>query len=68
MNGLVKTSIKVRKAHLMTGMMAAMVQLASQDLEADDELLNRVKTLLENFKAKLEAGLAEAASAEEAAI
>lgn len=42
MNGLLKTAIQVKKAHLMTGVMAALVQLANKDLEADDELLNRV--------------------------
>jgi len=41
----------------MNGVMAAMVQLANKDVQADDELLKRVKSLLENFKEKVQNAL-----------
>lgn len=47
--------MKVKKTHLMNGVMGALVQLAAKDIQADDELLNRVKSLFENFRTKLQA-------------
>jgi PBP1b-binding outer membrane lipoprotein LpoB len=68
MNGLVKSAVKIRKVHLLSGVMAAMSQLASKDLQADEALLEKVKTLLSNFREKTDTEYREAAAAEEAAI
>lgn len=68
MNSLLKSSVKVRKVHFLSGVMAAMSQLASKDLQADEALLEKVKTLLTNFREKVETAFREAAAVEEAAI
>lgn len=67
-NGMLKNSVKIRKAHLLAGVMSALAQLASKDLQADEALLERVKTMLTNFREKIEAEFQEAAAAEQAAI
>jgi len=68
MNGMLKNSIKIRKAHLLTGIMSALAQLASKDLQGDEAMLERVKTMLTNFREKVEADYQEAAVAEQAAV
>jgi hypothetical protein len=45
-NGILKTSVKVRKAHYLAGVMTALAQLANADIQADEGALERVKTLL----------------------
>eukprot|EP01006_Ploeotia_vitrea_P033063 TRINITY_DN65217_c0_g1_i1.p1 TRINITY_DN65217_c0_g1~~TRINITY_DN65217_c0_g1_i1.p1 ORF type:complete len:173 (+),score=31.59 TRINITY_DN65217_c0_g1_i1:597-1115(+) len=65
---MLKNSVKIRKAHLLAGVMSALAQLASKDLQADEALLERVKTMLTNFREKIEAEFQEAAAAEQAAI
>lgn len=67
-NEMLKTSVKIRKAHLMSGLMATLVQLATSDIEADSGFLERVKGELNNFKDKLTADYQEAATAEDASI
>jgi len=48
----------------MAGVMTALSQLANKDIQADEGLLNRVKTLLTNFREKMEAEFNAAAAAE----
>lgn len=67
-NGLLKTAVKIRKAHLMGGIMSAMAQLGSSEVQADEELLNRVKNLLTNFKDNLVEKFNNSSQAEQAAI
>jgi len=67
-NEMLKTSIKIRKAHLMSGLMATLVQLATSDIEADSGFLERVKGELNNFKDKLTADYQEAAATEDASV
>jgi len=68
MNGLLKSAVKIRKVHLLSGVMSAMSQLASKDIQADEALLEKVKTLLTNFREKTDSEYRDAATAEEAAI
>jgi hypothetical protein len=68
MNGLLKSAVKIRKVHLLAGVMSALSQLATKDLQADEALLEKVKTLLTNFREKTESEYRDAAAAEEAAI
>jgi len=68
MNGMLKDAVKIRKVHHLMGVMSALSQLASKDLQADEALFERVKTMLTNYRTKIQAEYQEAASAEQAAI
>jgi len=67
-NGLIKNFVKIRKVHLLQGVMSALAQLASKDLQADEALLERVNDMLTNLRDKLESEYQAAAQTEEAAI
>jgi predicted nucleic acid-binding Zn-ribbon protein len=67
-NGMLKNAVKIRKVHHLTGLMSALAQLAAKDTQADEALLERVKTLLNNYRDKIEQEFQEAAAAEQAAI
>jgi len=67
-NKLLKSAVKIRKAHLMAPLMSALAQLASKDLQADDGLLDRVRTMLQNFRSKIETEYNDTAAAEQQAI
>ena len=68
MNGMLKDAVKIRKVHHLTGVMSALSQLASKDLQADEALFERVKTMLSNYRQKIQSEYQEAAAAEQAAI
>jgi len=68
MNGMLKDAVKIRKVHHLMGVMSALSQLASKDLQADEALFERVKTMLTNYRSKIQAEYQESASAEQAAI
>lgn len=68
MNGMLKSATKIRKVHHLAGVMSALSQLASKDLQADEALFERVKTMLTNFRSRIQADYEEAALAEQAAV
>jgi len=53
MNGMLKSAAKIRKVHHLAGVMSALSQLASKDLQADEALFERVKTMLTNFRSRI---------------
>ena len=52
-NKMLKSAVKLRKAHLFAGIMNTLAQVASKDLQVDEALFERVKTLLLNYKDKI---------------
>jgi len=64
-NGMLKTAVKIRKAHLMAPVLAALAQMASSKVEADEGFLERVKGMLNNFREKVVADFQTAATSED---
>lgn len=68
MNGMLKNAVKIRKVHHLAGVMSALSQLASKELQADEALFEKVKTMLTNFRVKIQEEYEAEAESEQNAI